>query len=309
MKTIAKNLVELIGNTPLVELSKFQEEDSASGAQIIAKLEYFNPAGSVKDRAALAMIESLEGEGKLQKGGTIIEPTSGNTGVGLAFIASVMGYKLILTMPESMSIERRKLLAAYGAELHLTPAAEGMSGAIRLAEKLSTDIKGSVIAGQFYNPANPEIHYRTTAEEIWRDCAGNVDILIAGVGTGGTISGTAKRLKELNPSLVAIAVEPDSSPVLSGGAASSHKIQGIGAGFIPENYNGKVVDRIIRVKNEDAFEAARRVAQSEGLLVGISSGAALSAALSVAKEEGSHNKRIVVILPDNGERYLSTELF
>ncbi|MFI3287124.1 MAG: cysteine synthase A [Rikenellaceae bacterium] len=309
MKTIAKNLIELIGNTPLVELSRFQGGNSASGAQIIAKLEYFNPAGSVKDRAALAMIEALEREGKLQKGGTIIEPTSGNTGVGLAFIASVRGYRLILTMPESMSIERRKLLAAYGAELHLTPAAEGMSGAIRLAEELQSSIEGSVIAGQFYNPANPDIHYRTTAEEIWRDCAGSVDILIAGVGTGGTISGTAKRLKELNPSLVAIAVEPDSSPVLSGGTASSHKIQGIGAGFIPENYNSKVVDRIIRVTNEDAFDAARRVAQSEGLLVGISSGAALWAALSVAKEESSHNKRIVVILPDNGERYLSTELF
>lgn len=308
MEKIAKKLTDLIGNTPLLELENFQNINSIN-AHIIAKLEYFNPAGSIKDRVALSMISDAEARGMISKGGTLIEPTSGNTGVGLALVAAANGYKLILTMPETMSIERRRLLTALGAEIVLTPGAEGMKGAINRATELQKEIKGSIILNQFGNNANPEIHYKTTAEEIWRDTDGNIDILISGVGTGGTISGNGKRLKELNPNIEIIAVEPASSPVLSGGIAGAHKLQGIGAGFIPAIYDPEVVDRIITVTNEDAFEASRNVATQEGLLVGISSGAALVAALQVAREPKNQGKRIVVILPDSGERYLSTELY
>ncbi len=308
MEKIAKKLTDLIGNTPLLELENFQNNNGAK-AHIIAKLEYFNPAGSVKDRVALSMINDAEQRGILAKGGTLIEPTSGNTGVGLALVAAANGYKLILTMPETMSIERRRLLSALGAEIVLTPGAEGMTGAINRAYALQSEIEGSVILNQFGNEANPEVHYRTTAEEIWRDTDGQIDILVGGVGTGGTISGNGKRLKELNPNIEVIAVEPASSPVLSGGKGGPHKIQGIGAGFVPKIYNSEVVDRVITIANEDAFEASRGVATCEGLLVGISSGAALSAALMVAREPQNEGKRIVVILPDSGERYLSTELY
>ncbi len=308
MEKIAKKLTDLIGNTPLLELENFQNNNEVK-AHIIAKLEYFNPAGSVKDRVALSMIRDAEQRGVLAKGGTLIEPTSGNTGVGLALVAAADGYKLILTMPETMSIERRRLLAALGAEIVLTSGAEGMKGAINRAYALQSEIEGSVILNQFGNEANPEVHYRTTAEEIWRDTAGKVDILVGGVGTGGTISGNGKRLKELNPSIEVVAVEPASSPVLSGGNAGAHKLQGIGAGFVPNIYNSEVVDRVITITNEEAFEASRNVATQEGLLVGISSGAALSAALKVAREPQNEGKRIVVILPDSGERYLSTELY
>ncbi len=308
MEKIAKKLTDLFGNTPLLELENFQRNGDAV-AHIIAKLEYFNPAGSVKDRVALSMIRDAEQRGVLSPGGTLIEPTSGNTGVGLALVAAANGYKLILTMPETMSIERRRLLAALGAEIILTPGAEGMTGAINRAYKLQSEIEGSVILNQFDNEANPKAHYTTTAEEIWRDVDGAIDILIGGVGTGGTISGNGKRLKELNPNLEVIAVEPSSSPVISGGAAGPHKIQGIGAGFIPKIFDSEVVDRVITVENEDAFEASRSVATQEGLLVGISSGAALHAALRVAQEPQNRDKRIVVILPDSGERYLSTELY
>ncbi|MFI3306272.1 MAG: cysteine synthase A [Rikenellaceae bacterium] len=308
MKKIATGLVELIGNTPLVELTRFQNALEID-AHIIAKLEYFNPAGSVKDRVGLSMIEDLEQRGIITDGATLIEPTSGNTGVGLALVAASRGYRLILTMPETMSIERRKLLAALGAELHLTEGAKGMTGAIARAYELQGEIEGAVIMNQFENGANPAVHYRTTSEEIWRDTEGDVDIIVAGVGTGGTVSGTGKRLKELNPNIEVVAVEPLSSPVLSGGAAGAHKLQGIGAGFVPNNYDGSVVDRIITVANEAAFEMARSVAKSEGLLVGISSGAALAAAVEIAREERNKNKKIVVILADSGERYLSTELF
>ncbi len=304
MKRVAKSLLELIGNTPMVEITTLKGE-----AQIIAKLEYFNPAGSVKDRVALSMVDDLERKGEIQKGSVLIEPTSGNTGVGLALVAASRGYKLILTMPETMSIERRRLLAAYGAKLHLTPGTEGMGGAIRKAYTLHSEIEGSVILNQFGNPANPEAHYTTTAEEIWRDCDGEIDIFVAGVGTGGTISGVGRRLKELKPEIEIVAVEPAASPVLSGGEAGAHKIQGIGAGFIPLNYNSDVVDRIIKVSNEDAMDMARSVATSEGLLVGISSGAALYAASRLAFEEVNRGKMIVVMLPDGGERYLSTPLF
>ncbi len=308
MEKIAKKLTDLIGNTPLLELENFQGNNGAA-AHIIAKLEYFNPAGSVKDRVALSMIRDAEKRGALTPGGTLIEPTSGNTGVGLALVAAANGYKLILTMPETMSIERRRLLAALGAEIVLTPGAEGMKGAIGRAYELQGQIEGSVILNQFGNPANPDVHYRTTAEEIWRDTDGRVDILVGGVGTGGTISGNGKRLKELNPNLEVVAVEPASSPVLSGGVAGPHKLQGIGAGFVPNIYDAGVVDRVITVANEDAFVMSREVATTEGLLVGISSGAALWAALQVAKEPQNSGKRIVVILPDSGERYLSTELY
>ncbi len=308
MEKIAKKLTDLIGNTPLLELSSFQTKHGAK-AHIVAKLEYFNPAGSVKDRVALSMINDAESQGVLTAGGTIIEPTSGNTGVGLALVAATRGYKLILTMPETMSIERRRLLAALGAEIVLTPGAEGMKGAIRVAGELNSQIQGSIILNQFGNESNPAIHYATTAEEIWRDTAGQVDIIVAGVGTGGTISGCGKRLKELNPLIEVVAVEPASSPVLSGGAAAPHKIQGIGAGFVPAIYNSGVVDRVVTVSNEDAFAASRSVATCEGLLVGISSGAALSAALKLSQEPQNEGKRIVVMLPDSGERYLSTDLY
>lgn len=308
MKKIATQLVDLIGSTPLLELTRLKNKHQI-GAHIIAKLEYFNPAGSVKDRVALSMIEDLEQRGLISEGGTLIEPTSGNTGIGLALVAASRGYNLILTMPETMSIERRKLLLALGAKLHLTPGSKGMSGAIAEAYRLQSEIEGSTILNQFENSANPKIHYRTTAEEIWRDTDGSVDIFIAGVGTGGTISGCGKRLKELNPQIEIIAVEPASSPVISGGDAAPHKIQGIGAGFIPKNYNAEVVDRVITVSNEDAVKASQEVAKREGLLVGISSGAALWAAYQVAKEPQNKGKNIVVLLPDSGERYLSTELF
>ncbi len=308
MKKIAKQLVDLVGNTPLLELEKLQHLEGVD-AHVIAKLEYFNPAGSVKDRVALAMVDDLEQRGLISEGGTLIEPTSGNTGVGLALVAASRGYKLILTMPETMSIERRKLLAALGASLHLTEGPKGMSGAIARAKELQSEIEGSVILNQFENGANPQAHYQTTAEEIWRDTAGEVDIFVAGVGTGGTISGVGRRLKELNPAVEIVAVEPASSPVLSGGAAGAHKIQGIGAGFVSKNYNFAAVDRIIAVSNEAAFEASRKAAKQEGLLVGISSGAALSVAMELGREERNRGKNIVVLLPDGGERYLSTELF
>lgn len=304
---IKRNLTELIGNTPLLAITRWGGKPL--GAEVVAKLEYFNPGGSVKDRAAFAMIEDAEGKGLLKPGATIIEPTSGNTGVGLAWVASVKGYKLVLTMPETMSLERRSLLKALGAQLVLTPGAEGMSGAIRKAEEIREATPGAIILQQFDNPANPLAHERTTAEEIWRDTDGQVDIFVASVGTGGTLTGTARGLKRHNPSIRAIAVEPASSPVLSGGKAGAHKIQGIGAGFIPKNYDASVVDGIIQVTNEEAFHTSRELARQEGGLVGISSGAAMYAALQLARLPENRGKRIVVLLPDTGERYLSTELF
>ncbi len=304
MEKIADSITELIGHTPLLRLNKF-----SCTATIIAKIESFNPGGSVKDRVALSMILKLEESGKIEAGATLIEPTSGNTGVGLAMVAATRGYRLILTMPETMSLERRKLLSALGAELYLTPGAKGMSGAIERACELQNQIAGSVILNQFANPANPAAHYRTTAEEIWQDTDGKVDIVVAGVGTGGTVSGIGARLKELNPAIQIVGVEPASSAVLSGGAAGAHKIQGIGAGFVPENFNSKVVDKIIMVDGDTAMEAARRVAREEGLLVGISAGAALVAATELSSEPQNRGKQIVAILPDSGERYLSTALF
>lgn len=304
---IKRNLTELIGNTPLLAITRWGGKPL--GAEVVAKLEYFNPGGSVKDRAAFAMIEDAEGKGLLKPGATIIEPTSGNTGVGLAWVASVKGYKLVLTMPETMSLERRSLLKALGAQLVLTPGAEGMSGAIRKAEEIREATPGAIILQQFDNPANPLAHERTTAEEIWRDTDGQVDIFVASVGTGGTLTGTARGLKRHNPSIRAIAVEPASSPVLSGGKAGAHKIQGIGAGFIPKNYDASVVDGIIQVTNEEAFHTSRELARQEGVLVGISSGAAMYAALQLARLPENRGKCIVVLLPDTGERYLSTELF
>jgi len=308
MERIAKNLPELIGNTPLLELMSFENYLSID-AHIIAKLEYFNPAGSIKDRIAYAMINDAENKGLFDKGGVIIEPTSGNTGIGLAAVAASKGYRLILTMPETMSMERRLLLKALGAEIVLTPGGEGMSGAIAKAEELKSEIFGSMILQQFENPANPLVHYETTAEEIWKDTDGKIDCIVAGVGTGGTISGIGKRLKELNPAIEIVAVEPADSHVLSGGKAGPHKIQGIGAGFIPKIFDPSVVDRFIPVTNDEAILTSRQVAKTEGLLVGISSGAALFAAVQVAKEPGNKSKRIVVILPDTGERYLSTVLY
>ena len=298
MARIKKELTELIGGTPLLELSRLSKKHDAK-AQIIAKLEYFNPGGSVKDRIALAMIEDAEAKGILKPGAVIIEPTSGNTGVGLAWVASVKGYKAILTMPETMSEERQNLLKAMGAQLVLTEGAKGMKGAIEKAEEL----------GQFENPANPAAHARTTAQEIWNDTDGKVDIFVAGVGTGGTLSGVAEGLKKQNPHIQIVAVEPDNSPVLSGGNPGLHKIQGIGAGFIPHTYNEKLVDKIIRVKDDDAIRTGRELSLTEGLLVGISSGAAAYAALELAKLPENEGKQIVVILPDTGERYLSTVLY
>ncbi|MGL5980866.1 MAG: cysteine synthase A [Phocaeicola sp.] len=308
MKKIAKNLTELIGNTPLLELTA-TEKAYATEAQIIAKLEFFNPTGSVKDRIAYAMITDAEEKGNLKKGGVIIEPTSGNTGIGLAFVAACKGYQLILTMPDTMSVERRMLVKALGAQVVLTPGAEGMKGAIEKAYQLNQEIEGSVILNQFENESNPRIHYHTTAEEIWRDSDGNVDIVVGGVGTGGTISGIGKRLKEYNPNIQVVAVEPADSPVLSEGRVGAHKIQGIGAGFVPKIFDKEVVDTILTIKNDDAIQTAREVAKREGLLVGISSGAALSAAIKLAVEPANKGKRIVVILPDTGERYLSTVLY
>lgn len=308
MANIKNNLTELVGNTPLVRLPRLAAEQKHV-AEVVVKLEAFNPGGSVKDRIALAMIEDAEARGVLKPGSTIVEPTSGNTGIGIAWVGAVKGYRVILAMPSTMSVERQNLLKALRAELVLTDGALGMKGAIAKAEELQQSIEGAVMLRQFDNTANPAVHERTTAEEIWRDTDGQVDILVAGVGTGGTISGTAKRLKALNPALVAVAVEPDASPVLSGEAPGKHKIQGIGAGFVPNTYNAEVVDRIFRVTDDEAIRTGREVAQKEGLLVGISSGAALYAASQLAQQPENAGKRIVVVLPDTGERYLSTLLY
>ena len=308
MKKIAKQLTELIGNTPLLELGKYSKE-SGVNKPIIVKLEYFNPAGSVKDRIAKAMIDDLEDRGILKEGSTIIEPTSGNTGIGLCSVAATRGYRAIIVMPETMSIERRKLMKAYGAELVLTPGALGMKGAIEKANELVKEIPNSVIPGQFVNPVNPLIHKQTTGPEIYNDLDGKLDIFVAGVGTGGTISGTGAYLKEKNPNIKVVAVEPESSPVLSKGVAGPHKIQGIGAGFIPDTLNTKIYDEIITVANDDAFTSGKMVGKKEGFLVGISSGAAVHAAIELAKREENKGKTIVVLLPDTGERYLSTPLF
>lgn len=308
MKKIAKQLTDLVGNTPLLELSNYNKAKGLK-ARLIVKLESFNLAGSVKDRVALAMIEDAEASGLLNPAATIIEPTSGNTGIGLAFVAAAKGYKLILTMPDTMSVERRNLLKALGAELVLTPGANGMKGAIARAEELKAATPGAVILQQFDNPANPAMHERTTGQEIWRDTEGVVDIFVAGVGTGGTVSGVGAALKKHNPGVKVVAVEPTDSPVLSGGAPGAHKIQGIGAGFVPKNYNPAVVDEILQVTNDDAIRAGRELAKLEGLLVGISSGAAVSAATRLALLPENVGKTIVVLLPDTGERYLSTLLY
>lgn len=308
MGKIYRSYTELIGHTPLLEVRNI-EKDKQLDARLLVKLEAFNPGGSVKDRVALAMIEAVERSGQLSEGGTIIEPTSGNTGIGLAWVATVKGYRLILTMPDTMSVERRNLLRALGATLVLTPGNEGMPGAIRKAKEILELTPGAITLQQFENPANPEAHRLTTAEEIWQDTGGKVDIFVAGVGTGGTVSGTGKGLKSHNPQLQAVAVEPDASPVLSGGQAGPHKIQGIGAGFVPLNFDRDVADFIIRVKNEDAMAASRLLAAREGILAGISSGAALHAALLLAGRPENKGKTIVALLPDTGERYLSTELY
>jgi len=305
---IAQNLTDLIGNTPLLELRNYGASLGLE-AKLIAKLEYFNPLGSVKDRIGYAMIKDAEDRGELTKGSVIVEPTSGNTGIALAFVAAAKGYRLILTMPDTMSVERRSLLKALGAEIVLTPGAEGMSGAIRKAEEIVAETENSFMPQQFNNPANPEIHRRTTAEEIWRDTDGQVDIIVGGVGTGGTITGTGEVIKARKPDVRLIAVEPADSPVLSGGKPGPHKIQGIGAGFVPDVFNREIIDEIFTVKNEEAFETSRKLAKTEGLLVGISSGAAAFAATEAAKRPENKGKTIVVILPDTGERYLSTPLF
>lgn len=308
MSRIAKKLTDLIGNTPLLELSNFNKKHDL-GAHLIAKLEYFNPASSVKDRIANAMVEDAEASGILKPDSELIEPTSGNTGIGLAFVAAAKGYKLTLTMPETMSIERRNLLKALGANIVLTPGPDGMKGAIAKAEELQKTNPKAVILQQFANPANPAIHRKTTAEEIWRDTDGKVDIFVSGVGTGGTISGVGEVLKKYNPNAKIVAVEPSDSPVLSGGKPGPHKIQGIGAGFIPETYDASVVDEVIQVSNDDAIRTSRELAREEGLLVGISSGAAVFAGLQLAKKPENKGKNIVAILPDTGERYLSTVLY
>ncbi len=308
MAKIAKQLTELVGNTPLLQLNSYSKKENLN-TNIIAKLEYFNPAGSVKDRIALAMIEDAEKRGVIKPGATIIEPTSGNTGVGLAFVSAVKGYKLILTMPETMSIERRNLVKAYGATVVLTPGSAGMKGAIAKAEELRDATPGSIILQQFENPANPATHYATTAEEIWRDTDGKIDIFVAGVGTGGTVSGIGKKLKELNPNVKIVAVEPETSAVLSGEAPGAHKIQGIGAGFIPKTFDRNAVDEIFKAPNDAAILTSRKIAASEGLLVGISSGASAYAATQIAKDPANKDKVIVALLPDTGERYLSTVLY
>ena len=308
MTKIADKLTDLIGNTPLLRLNKFSHNKGLS-TPVIAKVEYFNPGGSVKDRIALAMIEDAEAKGILKPGATIIEPTSGNTGVGLALVSAVKGYKLILTMPETMSVERRNLVKAYGATVKLTSGKDGMPGAIKAAEELRDSIPGAVILQQFENPANPRRHYDTTGREIWEQTDGKVDIIVAGVGTGGTISGIGKRLKELNPAVKVVAVEPASSPVLNGGKSGPHKIQGIGAGFVPKTYDSSIIDEVIDVDNDDAIRTGRELASQEGLLVGISSGAAAFAAAELAKRPENAGKTIVAVLPDTGERYLSTVLY
>lgn len=308
MPGIAKNLTDLIGNTPLLELGNYNRSNSLE-ATIVAKLESFNPASSVKDRIGYAMIKDAEDRGILNKDSVIIEPTSGNTGIALAFVAAAKGYKLIITLPETFSIERRNLLKALGAELILTPGSEGMCGAIKKADEIAAQTPNSLILQQFKNPANPEIHRKTTAEEIWRDTAGKVDIFVGGVGTGGTISGVGEVLKQKNPHIKIVAVEPNDSPVLSGGNPGPHRIQGIGPGFVPENFNRNLVDEIFKVKNEEAIDTSRKLARTEGLLVGFSSGAAAFAATQVAKRPENKGKTIVVLLPDTGERYLSTVLF
>ncbi len=309
MANIKKSATELIGKTPLLEVVNYEKNNNITDATILVKLEYFNPAGSVKDRIALSMIEEAENAGKLKPGATIIEPTSGNTGIGLAAVAAAKGYKAILTLPETMSVERRKLLQAYGAELVLTEGAKGMKGAIAKAEELQASTPGSIILGQFENPANPAVHKATTGPEIWEDTDGKVDIFVAGVGTGGTVTGVGEYLKEQNPNVQIVAVEPESSPVLSGGAPGAHKIQGIGAGFVPDVLNTSVYDEVFKVSNEDAFATGKEIAIQEGVLVGISSGAALYAATQLAKRPENKGKTIVALLPDSGDRYLSTPLF
>lgn len=308
MSKVYTSVTELIGKTPLIELKNIEKKNSLN-ATVVAKLEYFNPAGSVKDRIAKAMIEDAEAKGILKEGATIIEPTSGNTGIGLASVATAKGYRTILTMPETMSIERRNLLKAYGAEIVLTDGSKGMSGAIAKADELKNEIDGAVILGQFVNPANPETHFKTTGPEIWEDTDGKVDIFVAGVGTGGTLSGTGKYLKSQNPDVKVVAVEPETSPVLSEGHGGPHKIQGIGAGFVPETLDTQIYDEIVKVPNEAAFETANSIAKTEGILVGISSGASLWAALQLAQRPENEGKTIVAIFPDTGERYLSTGIF
>lgn len=308
MAKIYRNLTELIGHTPLIEFRNIEKQEDLK-AKLIAKVEAFNPGSSVKDRIALAMIEDAEQKGFLKPGATIIEPTSGNTGIGLAWVSSVKGYELLLTMPDTMSVERQNLLKALGATLVLTPGSEGMKGAIRRANELQGEIEGSVMLQQFENPANPAIHARTTAEEIWQDTDGAVDVFVAGVGTGGTLCGTAAGLKKYKPTIRAVAVEPEGSPVLSGGQAGPHQIQGIGAGFVPKNFRAELVDQIIRVTDNDAIRTARSLARREGLLAGISSGASVYAAIQLAKREENAGKTIVALLPDTGERYLSTALY
>jgi cysteine synthase A len=309
MAKIIESTLELIGNTPLLKLNNYSKKAGVNNATLLAKLEYLNPAGSVKDRIALAMIEDAEKKGILKAGATIIEPTSGNTGIGLAAVAAAKGYKAILTLPDTMSVERRNLLKAYGAEIVLTEGAKGMKGAIAKAEELNKEIKGSVILGQFVNPANPEAHRATTGPEIWDQTDGKVDIFVAGVGTGGTLTGVGEYLKSKNPNVKIVAVEPATSPVLSKGTAGAHKIQGIGAGFVPDTLNTKVYDEVIAIENDDAFTEGRNFAISEGVLVGISSGAALKAAPILANRPENKGKNIVVLLPDSGDRYLSTALF
>ncbi|MGN0384820.1 MAG: cysteine synthase A [Lachnospiraceae bacterium] len=309
MSKTVESALELVGQTPLLKISRYAKNAGVEGANLFAKLEYFNPAGSVKDRIALSMIEDAEEKGLLKPGATIIEPTSGNTGIGLAAIAAIKGYKAIFTLPETMSIERRNLLKAYGAKLELTEGSKGMKGAIAKAEELNASIPDSVILGQFINPANPKVHRETTGPEIWEQTEGKVDIFVAGVGTGGTITGVGEYLKNQNPNVKIVAVEPAGSPVLSKGEAGAHKIQGIGAGFVPDTLNTEIYDEVIAIQNEDAFEEGRRFAISEGVLVGISSGAALKAAEILSKREENKGKNIVVLLPDSGDRYLSTPLF